>query len=112
MAMEEVEYRRRIQETFDRIDRALENEDPDEIECEQAQGALTIRVKDGSKCILSAQPSVRQLWMALAGKGVAYHFNFDASSNHWMDDKGKGLEVFEVIRSYLKERVTPSGSAK
>ena len=62
----ELEYRKRIQDLFNRLEKVLETVDPDKAECEQSMGALTITFSDRSRCILSAQPSVRQLWLALA----------------------------------------------
>jgi len=101
--MTEVEYRKLIQGTFGVIEAAFENVDPDIAECDVSQGAMTIRLADGSKCILSAQPSVRQLWMAVAAKGTAYHFNYESSSGKWMDDKGRSIEALSFLRTYLRE---------
>lgn len=103
MALNEVEFRKKIQETFDRIERALVDEDPDQVECENSHGSLTLRVSDGSRCILSAQPSVRQLWLALAARGTAHHFGYEPLSGTWTDDKGQGLEVLTLIEKYIVE---------
>lgn len=99
----EVEYRNQIQQVFNRIEKAFEDVDPDVAECEQAMGAMTITFADRSKCILSAQPSVKQLWLALASRGTAYHFNFDAKSQTWIDDKGRNIELVSFIENFLKE---------
>ena len=101
MALSETEFKRKIQETFDRIERALRDEDPDQIECENSHGALTLRISDGSRCILSGQPSVRQLWLALAARGTAFHFDYDTVAERWVDDKGKGFEVLALLEEYL-----------
>ena len=103
MEFTEAEYRRRIQESLDAVERAFEDVDPDVAECEQAFGALTIRLADGTRCILSAQPSVRQLWLALAARGTAYHFNWDAGRGEWRDDKGRDIELRAFLRQYLRE---------
>jgi frataxin-like iron-binding protein CyaY len=71
----EPDFRAKIQSTFDRIEKPFEGVDPDIAECEQALGSMTITLSDKSRCILSAQPSVRQLWLALAARGTAFHFN-------------------------------------
>lgn len=99
--MNEREYRKKIQDIFDRIENALESVDPDLIECEQSLGSLILVFKDGAKCILSAQPSVLQLWLAMARDGTAIHFNFDPVSQVWTDDKGKGIELIEFLQTYL-----------
>lgn len=101
--MNEVEYRGAIQATFDRIEAAFADVDPDRAECEQSMGSMTITLADRSRCILSAQPSVRQLWLALAAKGTAYHFNFDPATGRWVDDKGKGIELVGFLKGYFME---------
>jgi CyaY protein len=102
--MSEVEYRKLIQESMDKIDEALADVDPDLAECDQANGAMSIVFQDRSRCILSAQPSVRQLWLALAGVGTAYHFNYDLSRHCWMDDKGQGVELLAFMRDFLQKK--------
>lgn len=101
--MTEAEYREKIKKTLDHIESAFEGVDPDLAECEQSLGSMTITLADRSRCILSAQPSVRQLWLALASKGVAFHFNFDSVTQKWMDDKGKGIEILSYLKSFIKE---------
>jgi iron donor protein CyaY len=65
---------------------------------------LTITFGDRSRCILSAQPSVRQLWLALASEGTAYHFEFDRGSAAWRDDKGRDIELHSFLKQYLKKK--------
>lgn len=101
--LDEKEYRQKIAETFNRIEQAFENVDPDLVECTQSQGALTLQLASGAKCILSGQPSVRQLWMAVAAKGVAIHFDWNVQRGEWLDDKGKDIELWSYLRTYLKE---------
>jgi iron donor protein CyaY len=97
----EGEFRKRIQTTFDRIERAFEGIDPDVAECEQSLGSLTITLADRARCILSTQPSVRQLWLALAARGTAYHFNL--TEDRWIDDKGQGIELIAFLEKVLGE---------
>ncbi len=101
--MDEATYRKKIQMTFDAIEKSFVDVDPDVAECEQSLGSLTLTLADRSRCILSAQPSVRQLWLALASKGTAYHFNWDAEKERWFDDKGLGVELTSFLETYLKE---------
>ncbi len=96
-------FRKQVQETFEKIERALESIDPDQIECEQSQGSLILTLSNHSKCILSLQPSVEQLWLALASRGIAYHFDLDPSSGLWIDDKGEGVELLHFLERSLKE---------
>ncbi len=103
--MPEAEYRALIQKSYDRIMTALDPVDPDLAECEGSLGSLAIRFADGSKCILSAQPSVRQLWLALAAQALAYHFNWDPALGAWIDDRGKGIELHALLEKVLSEKV-------
>ena len=65
-------------------------------------GALTIVLSDGSRLILSMQPSVRQIWLALAAKGTAYHFSLN-SNGKWLDDKGREIELLNFLKNYFRE---------
>ena len=100
----EASYRKRVQEAFDEISRKFDSVDPDQVECEVAFGALTITFSDKTKLILSAQPSVRQVWLALAAKGTAYHFDFHFTDEKWMDDKGKNIELHSFVREVVREK--------
>lgn len=100
-SLSEGDFRKRIQEAYDRIEAALHDVDPDVAECEQAMGSMTISFADRSRCILSAQPSVRQLWLALAALGTAHHFNFDPEGGLWWDDKGRNIELLSFLQDFL-----------
>lgn len=102
----ETEYRKRIEDLVHRVERAFESVDPDIAECDVAMGALTLTFSDRSRCILSAQPSVRQLWLALASLGTAFHFNYDEATQTWMDDKAKGIEIVSFLENYLREKTS------
>ena len=99
--LSEPEFRQSVQATFDRIEKAFESVDPDIAECEQSLGSLTITFSDDTRCILSVQPSVRQLWLAMAAKGTAIHFNYD--SGRWVDDKSKGIELVAYLNGYFQD---------
>ena len=101
--LSEADYREKIQSTFERIDRALGEIDPDVLESSLQFGALTLTLGSGARTILSAQPSVRQLWLALASKGQAIHFNWDTANSQWMDDKGQGIELIAFLKKFLAD---------
>lgn len=102
--MEEKAYRMLVKDVYARVEHAFEAIDPDIVEVEPGMGTLTLVARRG-KTILSTQPSVRQLWLALAAQGVAVHFNYDQSKGRWMDDKGEGKELYEFLETSLKEFV-------
>ena len=101
--MEEKEYRALVDRAFKTIEKSFDAVDPDVAEFEFSQGAVTILFADRTKCILSTQPSVRQIWLAAASKGVAHHFVFDARSASWLDDKGKGVELLTYVKTLVKD---------
>ncbi len=99
--LDEKTYRDRVAATMKRVAKALESVDPDVLEAEEGNGVLTITAADGSKTILSPQPSVRQLWLAAASRGIAFHFSLDGASGRWLDDRGRGLDLDDVLRDIL-----------
>lgn len=107
--MQETEFRAQVQEIYARIEKSLDSVDPDLAECEIALGSLTISFPDRSRCILSVQPSVRQIWLAVAARGVAHHFNFDQGRGLWRDDKGQGIELLSFLEEFLREKTGLGG---
>jgi CyaY protein len=101
--MPEPEYRALIQAAFDQVLKALDDADPDVVEAELSQGTLNLRLADGARWILSGQPPVRQLWLAVASKGRAFHFDYDRATGQWRDDKGEGIELFSYLAGLLRE---------
>ncbi len=100
---DEADYRSVMKETLDRVEKAFDGVDPDVAECSVQFGALTVLFPSGARCILSSQPSVAQLWMAIAAKGVAYHFDYDHTKRVWMDDKGEGIEAISYLERVIAE---------
>jgi CyaY protein len=101
--MSESEFRALAKRIYDRIEAAFEEIDPDQVECEVAQGALTLTLAGGARWVLSQQPPVRQLWLAVASRGRAFHFDYDAAEQAWRDDKGEGLELLSLLHGLLAE---------
>ncbi|MEO5668455.1 MAG: frataxin domain-containing protein [Bdellovibrionota bacterium] len=102
--MDEKTYRLLVKEAYARVENAFESIDPDVVEVEAGMGTLSLLAKKG-KTILSTQPSVRQLWLAIAARGVAVHFNYDETKRVWMDDKGEGKELYSFLETTLKDIV-------
>jgi len=101
--MPEPEYRALVQKVYDRIEAAFDAVDPDQAECEGGLGQLTITLPGGARWILSRQPPVRQIWLAVASIGRAYHFSYDTAGDRWVDDKGEGLELLSHLARLLRE---------
>lgn len=101
--MSESELRALAKLVYDRISAAFDDIDPDVAECEESLGSLSIQLADGAKWILSVQPPVRQLWLAVASIGRAFHFNYDPATKKWRDDKDEGIELLSYLEGLLQE---------
>lgn len=100
--MEEKDYRKKVNEAFERIVAAFDEVDPDIVEAELSQGALTLTSRARTKTVLSAQPSVRQIWLAAAAQGIAAHFDWHEASGTWRDDKAKGYELYSFLSEIIQ----------
>jgi iron donor protein CyaY len=94
--IDEKVYRKLLDDTFARIDRAFEEVDPDVAEVSVSQGALTIEFAARLRLMLTPQPSPRQLWVAFRDR--AWHFDWDEARRAWMDDRGQGIELAKLIQ--------------
>jgi CyaY protein len=98
---DESAYRRLVDETFQVIDAAFEDVDPDVVESTYGQGTLTLQFADGKRCILSPQAPVRQIWVAF--KDRAWHMNLDPATGNWIDDRGQKLELFRLVEDIARQ---------
>jgi CyaY protein len=99
--IEEKLYRKLVDETYARIDKAFENVDPDLAEVTISQGALTIVFGERLKLMLTPQPPVRQLWVAFRDR--AWHFDWDSGRGAWMDDRGQGIDLPKLVEDTTRE---------
>lgn len=101
--MDDKSYRTAVKEIFERIERAFENVDPDVAEAESLSGTCTILTPaNRSKIIVSPQPPVKQIWVAVAAMGLAMHFSQDPTSQRWLDDKDSSKELFSQLSAAVK----------
>jgi CyaY protein len=100
--MDDKDYRKQVLDAQQRILKAFDDIDPDVVEAELSQGALTILAK-GKKIIVSPQPPVKQVWLAAANLGIAVHFDWHPDSQKWIDDKGKGLELYAFTSEVVQK---------
>ena len=99
--LDESSYRRALDETFRSIDAAFEDVDPDVAESVLSQGTLSIIFADGRRCILSPQAPVRQLWVAF--KDRAWHMDLDPATGKWVDDRGQGVELWQLVADVVRQ---------
>ncbi len=98
--MDESLYNQRISQAFKRILRAADAIDPDVLEADSTGDMVTLTAPSREKCIINTQRAVRQIWVAGQGEGI--HFSYDEARGLWLDDKGKGLELFRFVADVVK----------
>ncbi len=101
MAIDEKTYRQLLDDTFERVDRAFEDVDPDLAEVSVSQGALTVIFMEKLRLMLTPQPAPRQLWVAFRDR--AWHFDWSAERRTWLDDRGQGVDLFGLIEETTRE---------
>jgi CyaY protein len=99
--IDEKTYRKLVDETYARIDRAFDDVDPDMAEVTISQGALTITFGERLRLMLTPQPPVRQLWVAFRDR--AWHFDWDLARGAWLDDRGQGIELQKLVEDTTRE---------
>jgi len=99
--MDEAAYRQRAEEAMKHIDAAFETVDPDLAESEFSQGTLAITFNQRHKLVVSPQAPVRQIWVAFRDR--AWHFGEDPATGRWLDDRGQGVELFELVSTLARE---------
>lgn len=80
----------------------LEPFDPDELDYATSDGVVTLIFADGKRFVLNRQTATNQMWFAAGAR--AWHFNFDASKQAWIDDK-EGHELFARISQVVCEKL-------
>ena len=103
MPMSEKDFNHLTAAVYERIESQFDQVDPDQVECEISQGSLVITLESGAKWILSRQPPVRQLWLAVASRGRAYHFDYMPDQDQWRDSKGEAPDLLKFLSDLLKE---------
>ena len=100
--MDEKAYQHLADATFKRIEDALKDVDPDQVDVERAGDVLTLTFAGGKKCVVNTQRPTRQIW--LAANARAWHFSYDEPSGKWLDDKGEGVELLSRVAGIVKEQ--------
>lgn len=99
--MDEQSYRHLADATFKRILDGFDAIDADDADVETAGNTINIAFRDGSRCVVNTQGSVRQIW--LAGGQSGWHFSYDESARQWLHDKGTGDELFATLTRLTRE---------
>ncbi len=94
-------YNSLVADVFKRLLKGLDTVDPDALDADSTGDMVTVTGnKSGQKVVVNTQRAVCQLWVAGNGSGI--HFDFDAPTGKWLDDKGKGLELYAWISACVE----------
>jgi CyaY protein len=99
--MDESTFQQLADQAFRAIGDAFDDVDTELADCEVAGDVVTITFPGGKKCIVNTQRPTRQLW--LAANARAWHFSWDEAARRWVDDKGRGDELFATLARIAKE---------
>ncbi len=95
-------YRQKIEATRKHIQSVIDALDDDQIECEDSHGTLTLIVNQ-KYWIISTQPPLQQLWLAVASKGTAYRFSYHSETQSWRDEKDSANELLALLRKIIQD---------
>jgi CyaY protein len=99
--MDESAYQKLADAVFKRIDHALEDVDPSDVDLDFAGDVMTLTLKNGVRCIVNTQRPARQMWVA--AKANAWHFSYDEKGSRWFDDKNAERELFQTLGEIVRE---------
>jgi iron-sulfur cluster assembly protein CyaY len=100
--MEQQEYLRLADACLVRVAKWLEDFDPDELDFSVGDGLVTLEFADGGRFILNRQAAAGQLWLAAGAR--AWHYNWDASRQTWVDDKD-AHELYANLARVVSEKL-------
>lgn len=100
--MNRQDYVRRSDECLERVTKALEPLDPDEVDFATSDGVVTIEFADRVRYVLNRQTAANQMWFAAGAR--AWHFDWDEAKQAWIDDK-EHVELFGRIAAVISAKV-------
>ena len=100
--MDRLQFQRLADECLERLARALEPIDPDEVDFSTSDGVVTIEFPDRTRFVLNRQTAADQMWFAAGAR--AWHYGWDEARRAWLDDRD-GHELFARIAEVVSEKV-------
>ena len=105
--MDRQEYLRLADECIERVVRALEPIDADEVDYSATDGVVTMEFADRTRYVLNRQTAASQMWFAAGAR--AWHYDWDEKKRTWVDDRD-GHEIYARIAEVLSQRIGRSVS--
>lgn len=100
--MDAREYVRLADRCLERVAAWLEDFDPDELDYATPDGVVSLEFADGAKFILNRQAGASQMWFAAGAR--AWHYDWDAERERWVDDRD-GHDLFENVARVVSEKL-------
>ncbi|HDZ56889.1 MAG TPA: iron donor protein CyaY [Pseudomonas xinjiangensis] len=98
--LSEDDFNQRVDHVQDLIEHAVDACDLD-LDMEQVEGSLILRLGDGSRVVIGRQPASREIW--LATPGATLHFGYQPGEGWTCDSDGELLG--DVLGGVLGELV-------
>ena len=100
--MDPSEFIRLADACIERVADWLEAFDPDEVDYSTSDGVISLEFADGQKFILNRQAGSHQMWYAAGVR--AWHYDWDADTERWLDDRD-GHELFDNVGRTVSEKL-------
>lgn len=100
--MTKQEYMLLADECLARVQRWLEDLDPEDVDYSTTDGMVSIEFPDGVRFVLNRQSGNDQMWFAAGAS--AWHYVWDPERGEWRDDRD-GHVLVERIREVVAGRV-------
>ncbi len=85
-----------------RLEKGIEDFDPDEVEPTLGGDVLSLTLRGGGKIIINRHRAARQIWMAAARQ--AWHFDLDPADQRWRTEKSRE-ELVATLEKVLSEQL-------
>ena len=87
---------------LDSVANWLEDFDPDELDFSTTDGVVVLEFADGVRYVLNRQAGSSQMWFAAGAR--AWHYDYDADNERWLDDRD-GHELFTNVQRAVEEKL-------
>jgi len=99
--MDESTYQRLADAALKTIVDAFEDVDSEKVDVDTVGDVVPLTLSGGRRCVVNTQRPARQIW--LAANARAWHFSWDAAGQRWLDDRGRGDDLFGTIARIVKD---------
>ncbi|MFT5476678.1 MAG: CyaY protein [Planctomycetota bacterium] len=100
--MDRIEFLSLADDCMTRVADWLEAFDPDEVDFSTTDGVVSIEFPDAKRYILNRQTAASQMWLAAGAH--AWHFNWNAETETWHDDR-EGGELLARIAEVISTKI-------